>query len=104
MVRPPARPECAAFYKSSQLIKIVPQFLHTTLHSISSKSVDPHTTQTSGIPGVGGSSSPTGCSSGSLLKIESQVHRRRRVRERTDRNEVDAGLGDRPHAVQVHSA
>jgi len=104
MVLPPARPECVASYKSSQLIKIVPQFLHTTLHRISSKSVDPHTTQTSGIPGVGGSSSPTGCSSGSLLKIESQVHRGRRVRERTDGYEVHAGLRDRPHIVEIHSS
>lgn len=104
MVRPRARPECAAFYKSSQLIKIVPQFLHTTLQRISSKSVDPQTTQTSGIPGVGGSSSPTGSSSGWLLKVESEVHRGRRVRERTDGNEIHPCLRNRAHAVQVHSA
>lgn len=90
-------------YKSSQLMRIVPQFLHTTLQRISSKSVDPHTTQTSGIPGAGGSSSPPEASS-SLFKVQREVHGGRRVRERTNGNEIHARRGDRTHLVQIHAA
>jgi hypothetical protein len=65
---PAAAREQVTCYKSSQLMRIVPQFLHTTLQRISSRSVDPQTTQTSGIPEAGGSSSPPEGSS-ALFKV-----------------------------------
>lgn len=59
-------------------MRIVPHCLHTTLQRISSRSREPQTTHTSGMPIGGGSSSGGGSFSGSvLLKIEREIHRRR---------------------------
>ncbi len=40
----------------------------------------------------------------SLLEIQRQIQRRRRVRERADRYPVDSGLRDASHCLQVHAA
>ena len=38
------------------------------------------------------------------FEVERQIHRRRRVRERADRDPVDARFGDRAHRVEIHAA
>src|ERR1022692_2445685 len=40
----------------------------------------------------------------SFLKIQSDVHRPRRVRERADGNEVPARIGNRAHTPKIHTA
>ena len=40
----------------------------------------------------------------SSFKIQSDVHRSRRMRERADGNEIHTGLGNRANGFQIHTA
>lgn len=69
----------------------------------------PQTSQLSELSSAGNSAAATRglwsipLGSTSLLEIQRQIQRRRRVRERTDGYPVDAGLRDASHCLQVHA-